>query len=124
MGISPIGMGDCLRADERGGSVTVVRVARERPRPQDKTAEPVLIIGAGPAGLAAAAELGRLGVPAQIIERSDAVAAGAVRPVAAEHVPLELKTQARGPASSPVSRSSPCVTTRSATWSPSPHGTT
>jgi putative flavoprotein involved in K+ transport len=30
--------------------------------------EPVLIIGAGPAGLAAAAELGRLGVPAEILE--------------------------------------------------------
>ncbi len=52
--------------------------AWERPREQDqqsKTAEPVLIIGAGPAGLAAAAELRRLGVPAQIIERSDVVAA-------------------------------------------------
>jgi cation diffusion facilitator CzcD-associated flavoprotein CzcO len=50
-------------------------VARERPREQDQTAEPVLIIGAGPAGLAAAAELGRLGVPAQIIEQTDVVAA-------------------------------------------------
>ena len=53
----------------------VARVVRERPRQQEKMAEPVLIIGAGPAGLAAAAELGRLGVPAQIVERSDAVAA-------------------------------------------------
>ena len=35
----------------------------------------MLIIGAGPAGLAAAAELRKLGVPAQIIERSDVVAA-------------------------------------------------
>jgi putative flavoprotein involved in K+ transport len=39
-----------------------------------RTAEPVLIIGAGPAGLAAAAELRRLGVPSQVIERSDVVA--------------------------------------------------
>lgn len=30
--------------------------------------EPVLIIGAGPAGLAAAAEFGRLGVPAEVLE--------------------------------------------------------
>jgi cation diffusion facilitator CzcD-associated flavoprotein CzcO len=33
----------------------------------------VLIVGAGPAGLAAAAQLGRLGVPAVILERGDAV---------------------------------------------------
>jgi putative flavoprotein involved in K+ transport len=52
----------------------VARVVRERPRQHDKTTRPVLIVGAGPAGLAAAAELRRLGVPAQIIERSDAVA--------------------------------------------------
>jgi thioredoxin reductase len=39
-----------------------------------KTSEPVLIVGAGPAGLSAAAELGRLGVPATVLERSDAVA--------------------------------------------------
>jgi Pyridine nucleotide-disulphide oxidoreductase len=36
--------------------------------------EAVLVIGAGPAGLAAAAELRRRGVPAEIIERSQAVA--------------------------------------------------
>jgi hypothetical protein len=36
--------------------------------------EAVLVVGAGPAGLAAAAELGRRGIPAEIIERSDAVA--------------------------------------------------
>jgi len=47
---------------------------RERVRPQNSTAEPVLIIGAGPAGLAAAAELRRLGVPSQVIERSDVIA--------------------------------------------------
>jgi Pyridine nucleotide-disulphide oxidoreductase len=46
----------------------------ERDKQATKRAEPVLIIGAGPAGLAAAAELRRLGVPAQIIERSDMVA--------------------------------------------------
>ena len=38
------------------------------------TAERVLIIGAGPAGLAAAAELRRLGVPAEVIERSHVIA--------------------------------------------------
>jgi cation diffusion facilitator CzcD-associated flavoprotein CzcO len=36
--------------------------------------EPVLVIGAGAAGLAAAAELRRRGVPAEIIERTDEVA--------------------------------------------------
>jgi putative flavoprotein involved in K+ transport len=35
---------------------------------------PVAVLGAGPAGLAAAAELSRLGVPAAVLERSDAVA--------------------------------------------------
>jgi putative flavoprotein involved in K+ transport len=52
----------------------VVRLTRERPRQQVNLSEPVLIIGAGPAGLAAAADLGRMGVPAEIIEQSDAVA--------------------------------------------------
>jgi cation diffusion facilitator CzcD-associated flavoprotein CzcO len=33
-----------------------------------------LVVGAGPAGLAAAAELGQVGVPAAVLERSDAVA--------------------------------------------------
>jgi glycine/D-amino acid oxidase-like deaminating enzyme len=49
-------------------------MTRERPGRQNPAAEPVLIVGAGPAGLAAAAELGRLGIPAEIIEKSDAVA--------------------------------------------------
>ena len=35
---------------------------------------PVVVLGAGPAGLAAAAELSRVGVPAVILERSEAVA--------------------------------------------------
>jgi len=52
----------------------LARAAWERKKRQTKTGEPVLIVGAGPAGLAAAAELRRLGVPAQIIERSSAVA--------------------------------------------------
>ena len=34
---------------------------------------PVAVLGAGPAGLAAAADLSRLGVPVAILERSDAV---------------------------------------------------
>jgi cation diffusion facilitator CzcD-associated flavoprotein CzcO len=42
--------------------------------PPSATDEPVLIIGAGPAGLAAAAELHAFGVPAQIIERSHVIA--------------------------------------------------
>jgi cation diffusion facilitator CzcD-associated flavoprotein CzcO len=36
--------------------------------------EAVLVIGAGPAGLATAVELRRLGVPAEVLERSDTVA--------------------------------------------------
>lgn len=36
--------------------------------------EPVLVVGAGPGGLAVAAELGRLGVRAEILERGDAIA--------------------------------------------------
>jgi putative flavoprotein involved in K+ transport len=52
----------------------VARVTKERPKQIDPAAEPVLIIGAGPAGLAAAAELRRLGIPSQIIDRADAVA--------------------------------------------------
>jgi len=39
-----------------------------------RTTEPVLVVGAGPAGLAAAAELSGLGVPAEILERGDKVA--------------------------------------------------
>jgi cation diffusion facilitator CzcD-associated flavoprotein CzcO len=34
-----------------------------------------LVVGAGPAGLAAAAELGRVGVPALVLERADAIGA-------------------------------------------------
>jgi putative flavoprotein involved in K+ transport len=40
----------------------------------DAPAERVVIIGAGPAGLAAAARLGRLGVPAEILECGEGVA--------------------------------------------------
>jgi putative flavoprotein involved in K+ transport len=39
-----------------------------------KNAEPVVIIGAGPAGLAAAARLSQLGVPAEILEWGEGVA--------------------------------------------------
>ncbi|MGD0698893.1 MAG: NAD(P)/FAD-dependent oxidoreductase [Trebonia sp.] len=42
-------------------------------RPEPKDAEPVLIIGAGLAGLAAAARLGKLGVPAEILECGEGV---------------------------------------------------
>ena len=52
----------------------LARAASERDKQQTKTADPVLIIGAGPAGLAAAAELRRLGVAALVIERSDVIA--------------------------------------------------
>jgi putative flavoprotein involved in K+ transport len=52
----------------------VARVTKELPKQFDPTADPVLIIGAGPAGLAAAAELRQLGVPSQIIDQADAIA--------------------------------------------------
>lgn len=42
--------------------------------PTTDAAPPVLVIGAGASGLAVAAELQRRGVPAQILERSDAIA--------------------------------------------------
>jgi cation diffusion facilitator CzcD-associated flavoprotein CzcO len=45
-----------------------------RTGPQADTAPHVLIAGAGPAGLAAAAELGRCGISAQVLERGDSVA--------------------------------------------------
>jgi cation diffusion facilitator CzcD-associated flavoprotein CzcO len=44
-----------------------------RTRSSRKNAEPVLIVGAGLAGLAAAARLGQLGVPAEILESGDGV---------------------------------------------------
>ena len=37
--------------------------------------DPVLVVGGGPAGLAAAAALHRRGIPALVLERSDAVGA-------------------------------------------------
>jgi putative flavoprotein involved in K+ transport len=40
----------------------------------DAPADPVVIIGAGPAGLAAAARLGQLGVPAEVLECGEGVA--------------------------------------------------
>ncbi len=43
-------------------------------RPDLGNAEPVLVIGAGLAGLAAAAGLGRLGVPAEVLECGESVA--------------------------------------------------
>lgn len=43
-------------------------------RPHHENHEPVLIIGAGVAGLAAAAGLGRLGVPAEILECGEGIA--------------------------------------------------
>lgn len=50
------------------------RKGEGRSKGLDRTAAPVLIIGAGPAGLAAAAELGRHGLHSRIIDRADAVA--------------------------------------------------
>jgi putative flavoprotein involved in K+ transport len=54
------------------------KVARQRSRGRatspNPTVDPVLIIGAGPAGLAAAAELRRRGVPSQVLERTERVA--------------------------------------------------
>ena len=46
-----------------------------RTGPERDTAPDVLIVGAGPAGLAAAAELGRRGISAVVLERGDCVAA-------------------------------------------------
>jgi cation diffusion facilitator CzcD-associated flavoprotein CzcO len=45
-----------------------------RTGPQHQTAPEVLIVGAGPAGLVAAAELGRRGISALVLERGEAVA--------------------------------------------------
>lgn len=39
------------------------------------SSDPVIVVGAGPGGLAVAAELGRRGVPAVVLERADAVGA-------------------------------------------------
>jgi 2-polyprenyl-6-methoxyphenol hydroxylase-like FAD-dependent oxidoreductase len=39
------------------------------------SAPEVIVIGAGPAGLAAAAELGRLGIPAAVLEQADSAGA-------------------------------------------------
>jgi len=39
------------------------------------SAPEVIVIGAGPAGLAAAAELGRLGIPATVLEQGDSAGA-------------------------------------------------
>ncbi len=47
--------------------------ARIQTRPDLENAEPVLIIGAGLAGLAAAVRLGQLGVPAEILELAENV---------------------------------------------------
>jgi hypothetical protein len=74
----PGGHADTVLTEPRGASgaddVVLAQAAWEQDEQQTKKTEPVLIIGAGPAGLAAAAELRRLGVPAQVIERSHVVA--------------------------------------------------
>ena len=54
-----------------------------------------VIVGAGPAGLAAAAELGRAGVPAVVLERADAVGAawrGRYDRLRLQHEPPDLAT--------------------------------
>jgi putative flavoprotein involved in K+ transport len=56
------------------GDVTVTDAAGIPARLDIKNVEPVVIIGAGPAGLAAAARLGQLGVPAEILECGEGVA--------------------------------------------------
>jgi putative flavoprotein involved in K+ transport len=49
-------------------------LASSRTGPKRDTAPDVLIVGAGPAGLAAAAELGRRGISALVLERGESVA--------------------------------------------------
>ena len=49
-------------------------LASSRTGPKRDTAPGVLIVGAGPAGLAAAAELGRRGISALVLERGESVA--------------------------------------------------
>jgi 2-polyprenyl-6-methoxyphenol hydroxylase-like FAD-dependent oxidoreductase len=56
-----------------------------------------VVIGAGPAGLASAAELRRRGVPAVVLERGDGIATSwrGLRPPAAELEPLVLAAAGR-----------------------------
>jgi hypothetical protein len=53
---------------------SIERMNNIPPPGPDAPVEPVVIIGAGPAGLAAAARLGQLGVPAEILECGESVA--------------------------------------------------
>jgi uncharacterized FAD-dependent dehydrogenase len=59
--------------------VVVVGVARDQPRGgkplRDTTGEPVIVVGAGPAGLFCAYELARAGVPSVVVERGKPVQA-------------------------------------------------
>jgi cation diffusion facilitator CzcD-associated flavoprotein CzcO len=68
----PGGVAPELMCEGVGGAVTTEAV-RIPTGLHLKNAEPVLIIGAGLAGLAAAARLGQLGVPSEILECGEAV---------------------------------------------------
>ena len=88
---------------------------RARPRPHDRTMPatsetPVLIVGAGPAGLAAAVELARHDVPALLVERrSDAVLAPARHRA---QPPLDGADARPGASRTPCARAAPTSTAR------------
>src|SRR5436190_810852 len=72
---SPSGSGSCTRTSSMRSSSNTPTSAESRDRPAMETAKtahtPVLIVGAGPVGLALAGELGWRGVPCTLIEKTD-----------------------------------------------------